>query len=205
VAARAGWALAELGEACLAGGARCLQLRAKTLSGGAFLEVATRLQSLARASDAVLIVNDRADVARLSGAAGVHVGQDDLSPAAARTIVGPHAMVGVSTHTETQIDAAVLQPVNYIAIGPVFGTATKETGYTAVGLDRVRYAAAAAARGSSSDLDQTRAVVAIGGITLDTAAAVLASGATAVAVITDLLATGDPEARVRAYIERLGG
>ena len=205
MAARAGWALAELGEACLAGGARCLQLRAKTLSGGAFLEVATRLQSLARASDAVLIVNDRADVARLSGAAGVHVGQDDLSPAAARTIVGPHAMVGVSTHTETQIDAAVLQPVNYIAIGPVFGTATKETGYTAVGLDRVRYAAAAAARGSSSDLDQTRAVVAIGGITLDTAAAVLASGATAVAVITDLLATGDPEARVRAYIERLGG
>ena len=65
------------------------------------------------------------------------------SSAAARTIVGPHAMVGVSTHTETQIDAAVVQPVNYIAIGPVFGTATKETGYAAVGLDRVRYAAAA--------------------------------------------------------------
>jgi thiamine-phosphate pyrophosphorylase len=204
VAARAGWALTDLAEACMAGGARWLQLRAKTLSGGAFLETATRLQDLAGANGVQLIVNDRADVARLSGAAGVHVGQDDLAPAAARTIVGPNAVVGFSTHTETQIDAAVLQPVNYIAIGPVFGTATKETGYTAIGLDRVRYAAAAVARASSSDLDRTRDVVAIGGVTLDTAAAVLAAGATAVAVITDLLATGDPEARVRAYVERLG-
>jgi thiamine-phosphate pyrophosphorylase len=204
VAARAGWALTDLAEACMAGGARWLQLRAKTLSGGAFLETATRLQDLAGANGVQLIVNDRADVARLSGAAGVHVGQDDLAPAAARTIVGPNAVVGFSTHTETQIDAAVLQPVNYIAIGPVFGTATKETGYTAIGLDRVRYAAAAVARASSSDLDRTRDVVAIGGVTLDTAAAVLAAGATAVAVITDLLATGDPEARVRAYVECLG-
>jgi thiamine-phosphate pyrophosphorylase len=189
----------------MAGGARWLQLRAKALPGGAFLEEATRLQALAGANGARLIVNDRADVARLSGAAGVHVGQDDLAPAAARTVVGPDAVVGLSTHTETQIDAAVVQPVNYIAIGPVFGTSTKETGYSAVGLERVRYAAAAVARASSSDLDRTRGVVAIGGITLDTAAAVLDAGATAVAVITDLLATGDPEARVRAYIERLGG
>jgi thiamine-phosphate pyrophosphorylase len=205
VAVRAGWTLIDLGEACMAGGSRWLQLRAKTLSGGAFLEAATRIQALANANGARLIVNDRADVARLSGAAGVHVGQDDLAPAAARSIVGPHALIGFSTHTEAQLDAAVAQPVNYIAIGPVFGTATKDTGYTAVGLDRVRYAAAAIARASSSDLDRTRGVVAIGGITLDTAAAVLAAGATAVAVITDLLATGDPEARVRAYVERLGG
>jgi thiamine-phosphate pyrophosphorylase len=205
VAVRAGWALTDLAEACLAGGARWLQLRAKALAGGAFLEEATRLQALAGANGARLIVNDRADVARLSGAAGVHVGQDDLAPAAARTVVGPHAVVGFSTHTETQIDAAVVQPVDYIAIGPVFGTSTKETGYTAVGLERVRYAAAAVARASSSGLDRTRGVVAIGGITLDTAAAVLDAGATAVAVITDLLATGAPEARVRAYIERLGG
>jgi thiamine-phosphate pyrophosphorylase len=189
----------------MAGGSRWLQLRAKTLSGGAFLEAATRLQALARANGARLIVNDRADVARLCGAAGLHIGQDDLTPAAARTVVGPHAVVGFSTHTEAQIDAAVVQPVNYIAIGPVFGTNTKETGYTAVGLERVRYAAAAVARASSSDLDRTRGIVAIGGITLDTAAAVLAAGATAVAVIADLLATGDPEARVRAYVERLEG
>jgi thiamine-phosphate pyrophosphorylase len=205
MAVRAGWTLTDLGEACMAGGSRWLQLRAKTLSGGAFLEAATRLQALARANGARLIVNDRADVARLSGAAGLHIGQDDLTPAAARTVVGPHAVVGFSTHTEAQIDAAVVQPVNYIAIGPVFGTNTKETGYTAVGLERVRYAAAAVARASSSDLDRTRGIVAIGGITLDTAAAVLAAGATAVAVIADLLATGDPEARVRAYVERLEG
>ena len=189
----------------MAGGARWLQLRAKTLSGGAFLEAATRLQDLARANGARLIVNDRADVARLSGAAGVHVGQDDLTPAAARTVVGPDAVVGLSTHTETQIDAAVVQPVNYIAIGPVFGTSTKQTGYTAVGLESVRYAAAAVARASSSHLDRALGVVAIGGITLDTAAAVFGVDPTLGAVITDLLARGDPEARVRAYIERLGG
>lgn len=150
-------------------------------------------------------MNDRADVARLSGSAGVHVGQDDLSPAAARAIVGPRAIVGFSTHTEAQVDAAVAQPVDYMAIGPVFGTATKETGYTAVGLDRVRYAAAAARESSSAAIRPARGVVAIGGITLETAPAVLAAGATAVAVIADLLATGDPEARVRAYIQRLGG
>jgi thiamine-phosphate pyrophosphorylase len=113
--------------------------------------------------------------------------------------------VGFSTHTEAQVDAAVAQPVDYIAIGPVFGTATKDTGYTAVGLDRVRYAAAAVRDSSLADVRPTRGVVAIGGITLETTTAVLAAGATAVAVIADLLATGDPEARVRAYIERLGG
>ena len=88
------------------------------------------------------MVNDRADIARLAGADGVHVGQDDLSPAAARSIIGPAAIVGLSTHTEAQIDAALAQPVTYIAVGPMFGTATKATGYVAVGLDRVRYAAA---------------------------------------------------------------
>jgi thiamine-phosphate pyrophosphorylase len=144
-------------------------------------------------------------VARLSGAGGVHVGQDDLSPVAVRGIVGASAVVGFSTHTEAQIDETVSLPLDYIAIGPVFGTATKQTGYTAVGLDRVRYAAEAVTRGSPRGREAARGVVAIGGITLDTAAAVLAAGATAVAVITDLLATGDPESRVRAYVERLAG
>jgi thiamine-phosphate pyrophosphorylase len=124
----------------------------------------------------------------------VHLGQDDLTAAAARAIVGPGAVLGLSTHTEPQIAAAVLQPVTYVAVGPVFGTSTKATGYEAVGLDRVRYAAAQLA---------TKPLVAIGGITLDRAVDVIDAGATSVAVITDLIASGDPEARVRAYVARL--
>jgi thiamine-phosphate pyrophosphorylase len=144
------------------------------------------------------VVNDRADIARLAGADGVHVGQEDLSPAAARTILGADLIVGFSTHTGTQVDAAVLLPVSYIAVGPVFGTATKDTGYASVGLDFVKYARAAMARATYA-----RDLVAIGGITLDRAASVIEAGASAVAVISDVLATGDPESRVRAYLERL--
>jgi thiamine-phosphate pyrophosphorylase len=184
----------------VAGGARWLQLRAKTMPGGAFLDLATRVREIAHAAGAILVVNDRADIARLAGADGVHVGQEDLSPVAAKAIVGPEAVIGFSTHTEAQIDAAVAQPVRYIAVGPVFGTATKDTGYTSVGLDLVRYAAAAIADGTSSP---SPGLVAIGGITLDRAAAVIQAGATAVAVITDLLSTGNPESRVRAYLTRL--
>jgi len=147
-------------------------------------------------ADVQLIVNDRADIARLAGAAGVHVGQDDLPPDAARRIVGRERIVGLSTHTTAQVEAAVREPVNYIAIGPVFGTASKATGYDAVGLAMVQEAAARAhARGLQ--------VVAIGGITLDRAAEVVHAGADAVAVISDLLRTGDPRARVREYLDRL--
>jgi thiamine-phosphate pyrophosphorylase len=203
VAARAGWTLPDLAEAFVAGGARVLQLRAKTTADGELLELATRIQAIASSAGAVLVVNDRADVARLSGAGGVHVGQDDLSPAAVRTIVGSDAVVGFSTHTPEQIDAAIREPVTYIAIGPVFGTATKDTGYTAVGLEKVRYAAAALSRAAVSAGSPPRGLVAIGGITIDRAADVIRAGASSVAVISDLLATGDPRARVREYLDRL--
>ena len=175
----------------------------KTSPGGEFLELATRIQAIAAAAGAVLIINDRADVARLSGAAGVHVGQDDLPPAAVRTIVGRDAVVGFSTHTPAQIDAAVSEPATYIAIGPVFGTATKDTGYTAVGLERVEYAAAALARAAMLTGSRPPGLVAIGGITIDRAAGVIRAGAGSVAVISDLLSTGDPRARVREYLDRL--
>ena len=200
VAERAAWSPIDLATAYLNGGARFLQLRAKSLSGSAFLDLAFGLQHVASEASAILIVNDRADIARISGARGVHVGQEDLSPLAVRTIVGTEAMVGLSTHTEAQIDAALQQPIDYIAIGPVFGTSTKSTGYAAVGIERVRVVAAHASRCQSRPLP----VVAIGGITLDSASGVIAAGATAVAVIADLLATGDPEARTRAYLARLG-
>lgn len=179
-----------MARAFLAGGATLIQIRAKTLESGPFLGLCDAVVAAAAAAGARVVVNDRADLARLSGAAGVHVGQDDLPPAAARALLGPDAIVGYSTHSEAQIAQALREPVSYIAVGPVFGTRTKATGYEAVGLDLVR-----AARAAAGDMP----VVAIGGITLATAASVLAAGATSVAVISDLLAGGDPAARVASY------
>jgi thiamine-phosphate pyrophosphorylase len=191
-AARVGWQPLDLARAFLDGGARFLQLRAKSMPGAELLETATAIVQLAHARGALVIVNDRADIARLSGADGVHVGQDDLGPAAVRAIVGPDAVVGLSTHTVEQLEQAVVEPVSYVAIGPVFGTTTKATGYAQVGLDMVR---AAARRTGAKGLP----LVAIGGITIENAPSVLAAGASSVAVIGGLLATGDPS-RVRLFL-----
>ena len=195
-AAQAGWTPIDLARAFLSGGARLLQVRAKAASGASFLDVASAIVALAREAGGAVIVNDRADIAALSGADGVHLGQDDLAPVLARRVVGESAIVGLSTHTQAQLTAACDAPVNYVAIGPVFATSTKATGYDALGLGRVRAAA---------DVAQARGLplVAIGGITVESAASVLAAGAASVAVIGDLLSTGDPEARVREYLGRL--
>jgi len=169
-----------------------LQLRDKSAASSARLAQAEEMVRLARSAGAQLIVNDRADIARLSGADGVHVGQDDLSVDEARAIVGPHAIVGLSTHDEPQIAAAARTSATYIAVGPIYGTTTKDTGYSARGLDLVRRAAATG-----------RPVVAIGGITLERAPEVIAAGASSVAVISDLLVGDDPEERVRRFLARL--
>jgi thiamine-phosphate pyrophosphorylase len=194
-AARGGWTPINLLRAYLDGGATFLQLRAKQLESGPLLDLCDIAVTMARPYGASIIVNDRVDVARIADAAGVHVGQDDLPPAAARRLLRADAIVGLSTHSVAQIEAAMREPVSYLAVGPVFGTSSKDTGYEAVGLELV----AAAAR-----LAGARPVVAIGGITLDTARAVLEAGATSVAVIGDLLSTGDPAAQVRAYLRALG-
>ena len=174
-------------EAFLAGGARLIQLRDKSESSRERLARADAAVARVRAGGARLIVNDRADIARLCGADGVHVGQDDLTVEAVRGILGPDAIVGVSTHDEGQIDEAARSSATYIAVGPVYSTVTKETGYTGRGLDLVRYAAA-----------RFTPVVAIGGITLERAPEVFAAGAASVAVIADLL-RGDPAERVRLF------
>ena len=195
VCAARGWRPHDLSRAFLAGGARLLQLRAKTLPGGAFLALAEAVAEDAARAGALLVVNDRPDIARLVGAGHVHVGQEDLSPTDVRRITGADAIVGLSTHTVDQIDAALREPISYLAIGPTYRTATKATGYEAVGLEAVADASRrAGARG--------RPVVAIGGITLETAPAVVGAGAASVAVITDLL-SGDPERRVRQYLAAL--
>jgi thiamine-phosphate pyrophosphorylase len=191
-ARQAGWAPRDLADAYLSGGVRFLQIRAKTLASGPFLELADAVVGDARSAAALVIVNDRADIATLAGAAGVHVGQDDLTPSDARRLVGSSALVGISTHTREQIEAARQMPVSYVAVGPVFGTATKDTGYRAVGLDLVRDAGGGG-----------QPIVAIGGITLENAQSVLDAGATSVAVISDLMTHGDPEARAREWVARL--
>lgn len=199
----AGWTIPALARACLAGGATCLQVRAKRLPSGAFLDVCDAVVAAARPFGAIVIVNDRADLACLSGAAGVHVGQDDLPVSAVRALVGDSAVVGLSTHTAEQVADGLAQRVDYIAVGPIFGTATKDTGYAAAGPGLVKQARALAREGAGTG--GVRPVVAIGGMTLERARAAVDAGASAVAVISDLLITGDPEARVREYLSALTG
>jgi thiamine-phosphate pyrophosphorylase len=127
----------------------------------------------------------------MAGAAGVHVGQDDLGVEEVRAIMGERAVVGLSTHDRAQVDAALASTASYIAVGPIFATATKDTGYDARGLDLVAYATG---RG--------KPVVAIGGITIERAPSVIDAGASAVAIISDLLAD-DVEDRVRAFVAAL--
>jgi thiamine-phosphate pyrophosphorylase len=181
----------SVADACFRGGAVFLQLRVKTGSTGAFLALADGIVALAAGSHATVVVNDRADIARMAGAAGVHVGQDDLPPDCVRRLAGPEAVIGVSTHDGRQLDEALASAADYVAVGPIFDTSTKATGYTARGLNLVRRASG-----------MGKPVVAIGGIDLDNARIVIDAGASAVAVITDLLRE-DPERRTRAYLAAL--
>jgi thiamine-phosphate pyrophosphorylase len=177
--------------ACFRAGARILQLRVKSASSADFLALATAVVGDAARFAATVIVNDRADIARMSGAGGVHVGQEDLTPAQVRAVAG-HTVVGLSTHDPEQVTTGLVSGADYLAVGPIFGTTTKDTGYDARGPGLVEHAAG---RG--------KPIVAIGGITLERAPSVIAAGAASVAVITDLLTGGDPETRARNYLRAL--
>jgi thiamine-phosphate pyrophosphorylase len=183
----------EVTAAFLRGGARLLQIRQKSGAAGELLASVRHAVAEGRPLGARVIVNDRADIAAMAGADGVHVGQTDLSPGDVRAIVGRDLLCGVSTHTPAQVDDALKSSAAYVAVGPVFRTGTKDTGYDPRGLELVRHASG-----------HGRPVVAIGGITLARAREVVAAGATAVAVISDLLISGDPEGRVREYVAALG-
>lgn len=196
VASRAGWRVPDLADAYLQAGVRLLQLRAKEAAARDLLAWTEAIAALA--GDAWVIVNDRVDVALAAGTRHVHLGQDDLPIADARSLLGPDAVIGLSTHTTEQIDLACAQPVDYIAVGPVYGTQTKATGYAPVGTALV-----AEAR-RRIDAGGGRPLVAIGGITLASAVEVIAAGADAVVVVSDLLGKGPPAARVRAYLQALG-
>ena len=193
--AAAGRTPIDVARAFLSGGARWLQLRCKGMASGPFLDLANRMLADTNAAGGTLIINDRADIAAISGAHGLHVGQADLSPQDSRAVIGAAGILGLSTHNSQQWEAAVLEPISYVAIGPTFGTGTKDTGYAAIGLQVVKHASAAAAAAQLP-------MVAIGGITIANAVSVIESGAASVAVISDLL-KGDPEARVREFLHTL--
>ena len=178
----------------VAAGVRWVQLRSKQATSAVLLEEARRLLA-ALPKEVRLVVNDRADVALLSGAAGVHVGQDDLPAAVARRVLGPEKFIGLSTHAPEQLEAAREEPVDYLAFGPIFPTATKSDTSPVVGLDGLR----TARRLSEKPL------VAIGGITVENAASVLAAGADAVAVISGWQAAPDVPARLEEFRRALGG
>jgi thiamine-phosphate pyrophosphorylase len=158
-------------------GVQLVQYRDKVSPPQEILRNAKAIAEVFAGTDCRLIMNDRADLAVLSGFGGVHVGQGDSSPEDARSVVGVKRWVGISTHTDAQVIAAHATKSDYIAIGPVFATSTKQNAEPVVGLEGVRRARALT----------SRPLVAIGGITVENAASVIEAGADTVAVIGALL------------------
>lgn len=161
-----------------AGGARLIQLREKHLAPREFHREAEAAMRVARSEGVQIIINDRVDIALALGADGVHLGQEDLPPEAARRLMGPDAVIGFSTHNAEQAKRAADMPVDYIAIGPIYATPTKANSDPVVGLNELRRV---------RDLVGSIPLVAIGGITAENAAQIIAAGADAVAVISALL------------------
>jgi thiamine-phosphate pyrophosphorylase len=176
-------------------GVRLLQYRAKTARAGELLFTSRNLSSQLLPLGVTFIVNDRADVAALAGASGVHVGQDDLEVEEARALVGKEKWVGASTHNVEQFRAAAATSAEYIAFGPVFATSSKANPDPVVGIELLRRV---------RDLSE-KPIVAIGGITLENAPSVIQAGADCVAVISDVLRAPDHAQRAKQYLEALGG
>jgi thiamine-phosphate pyrophosphorylase len=174
-------------------GVTLLQYRHKFATSRELLESSKRLSALLVPKGIRFIVNDRADVAFLAGASGVHVGQEDLAPEAARSIVGPGRLVGVSTHNREQFQRATAASADYIAVGPIFSTSTKANPDPVAGTEFIRQIRPLT----------DKPIVAIGGITLERAAEVIQAGADSVAVISDVLRAPDPGARARQYLDLL--
>ncbi|HEX8067059.1 MAG TPA: thiamine phosphate synthase [Thermoleophilaceae bacterium] len=179
---------AEVVEPALEGGVDVVQLRDKEASDEAVVAAGLELAGLSRARGALLVVNDRADLALECGADGVHVGQDDEDVAAVRARAGDRLLVGVSTHSVEQVRAAERSGADYFAVGPVYETPTKP-GRPAVGVELVRRTAAAA---------PARPWFAIGGIDAERAPDVVAAGAGRLAVVRAIRDADDPREAARA-------
>ena len=183
----------ECAQTLIEAGVRLMQYRDKTGSARQSLEVSTDLVQLLHPLGASLVVNDRADVAALAGAKGVHIGQEDLDVEQARRVVGISSWVGVSTHNLEQFRRAAATSADYIAVGPVFPTSSKANPDPVIGPQFIREVRPLT----------DKPIVAIGGITLERAASVIGAGADSVAVISDILAAPKPGERVRRYLEVL--
>jgi thiamine-phosphate pyrophosphorylase len=186
-------AISELAmaEALAQSGVELIQYRSKTASSRQFFEISSQLSSALTPRGVRFIVNDRPDIALLSGAGGVHVGQDDLGVEESRAICGVDRWVGVSTHSLEQLAAADRTSADYIAIGPIFPTATKKNPDPVVGTELLRKARQMT----------KKPLVAIGGITLKRAAEVYRAGADSLAVIRDLICVPNPGVRAREYLD----
>jgi thiamine-phosphate pyrophosphorylase len=178
-----------LAETMLDAGARLMQLRLKDASGRDFLAAAHAIAAMCRKRDAILIINDRVDIAILAEAHGVHLGQEDLPLEAARRIAGPDMIIGISTHRIEQARAAENGGANYIGFGPMYSGGLKHIA-TGQGLDQLRAIRTAV----------KIPIVAIGGITETYVPEVLAAGADAVAIITDVVKAPDITAKVRSIL-----
>jgi thiamine-phosphate pyrophosphorylase len=180
-------------ERLAAGGASLIQLRAKRTAPREFYQAAVEAMAISRRLGVQIIINDRVDIAIAVGADGVHLGQDDLPPYRARQLLGESRIIGFSTHSLEQALAADFAPIDYVAIGPIFQTSTKDKPDAVVGLDAV----------SEIRRRISKPLVAIGGITLVTARSVIGAGADGVAVIADLLSAQDIADRTRAFVDAL--
>ena len=187
--------LLEVTEALLAAGVRLIQLRDKQASSRSLYASAQQIAQCVRAAGGTFILNDRTDVARAVDADGVHLGQDDLPVEAARAQLGPGKLIGYSTHVLDQVREGGKTSANYIALGPIFPTSSKANPDPQVGLHGLRSARAATAR----------PLVAIGGITLENASAVIAAGADSVAVIRALVGAADIRRRAEEFLEQVSG
>jgi thiamine-phosphate pyrophosphorylase len=174
-------------------GVRLLQYRNKSAPSRELFESSKRLSALLTPQGVTFLVNDRADVASLAGASGVHLGQEDLGVEEARTLIGAGKLAGVSTHNLEQFQQAAASSADYLAVGPVFSTSSKANPDPVVGTDFIRRV-----RGLTD-----KPIVAIGGITLDRAAEVIRAGADSVAVISDILRAPEPGQRARQYMDLL--
>jgi thiamine-phosphate pyrophosphorylase len=180
----------ELGAAMAEAGVELIQWRDKAGTAESILRTARAMADGLRPLGSCLIVNDRADIAVMAGAVGVHVGQEDLNPEEARAICGRGRWVGVSTHNMEQVRSAARTSAEYIAVGPIFPTQTKVNPDAVVGLELIRQAR------EITD----KPLVAIGGINLERYAEVLAAGADCAAVARDILGNVNPVARAVAYL-----
>jgi thiamine-phosphate pyrophosphorylase len=180
----------ELADQFLSAGIHLFQVRDKTTTDSELYSDLREISEMCKAVDACLIVNDRVDLVLATGASGIHLGQTDLPVSVARRLLGDGAIIGKSTHTRDQFLAAQNEDIDYVALGPIFDTATKTSAYPPLGTTELLELAPR----------KRLPLVAIGGITLESARSVWESGADSVAVISDLVDRRDPTSRIYRYL-----